>query len=71
MGDRLLRQDEVMRMTGLSRTGIWELERRGEFPRRRRVGARNVAWLESELLEWMRSRPVVAVGRAGEGEGEA
>ena len=71
MGDRLLRQAEVMRMTGLSRTGIWELERRGEFPRRRRVGARNVAWLESELLEWMRSRPVVAVGGAAEGKEEA
>jgi len=68
MGDRLLRQAEVMRMTGLSRTAIWDMERRGEFPRRRRVGARTVAWLESELVEWMRTRPVVGVGGAAEDE---
>ena len=66
MAERLVRQAEVMRMTGLSRTAIWELERRGEFPRRRRIGARTVAWLESELVEWMRSRPAVGVGGAAE-----
>ncbi len=56
MTDRLLREPEVARMTGLGRTTRYEMERRGDFPRRRRLTSSAVAWLESEVLEWMRSR---------------
>ncbi len=60
MPDRLIRTTEVLRMTGLSRTSIWRLERQGDFPARRQVSGNAVAWLESEVLEWITSRPQVA-----------
>lgn len=50
----LLRFPEVKRRTGLSRSTIWRLERRGEFPRHCRISSGAVAWLESEVSEWMR-----------------
>jgi prophage regulatory protein len=46
-------------MTGLSRTSIWRMEKGGKFPRRRQLGPRRVGWIESELLEWMKSRTMV------------
>jgi prophage regulatory protein len=44
-----LRLRQVVSVTGLSRMTIWRLERAGEFPRRRQLGARSVAWLQSEV----------------------
>jgi prophage regulatory protein len=52
-----LRLRQVVSVTGLSRMTIWRLERAGEFPRRRQLGARSVAWLQSEVEEWIESRP--------------
>jgi prophage regulatory protein len=59
MTERILRQSEVLQITGLGRTTLWRLERRGEFPARRRITGNIVGWLLSEVEEWMRSRPVV------------
>lgn len=53
---RLLRFPDVRVRTGLSRSTIWRLERQGQFPRHRRVSSNVVAWLESEVSEWIRSR---------------
>ena len=55
MTDRSLRLPKVLDMTGLSRTTLWRLERAGQFPQRRRLSARCVAWLESEVLAWIDS----------------
>ncbi len=57
--DRFLREREVARMTGLSRTTRWRLERRGEFPRRRQISRNAVAWLESEIREWQAEKAAV------------
>lgn len=51
--DRFLREPEVRRLTGLSRTTRWRLERTGQFPRRRRISANAVAWLETDIRAWM------------------
>jgi prophage regulatory protein len=56
MTDRLLRDRDVALVTGLGRTTRYEMERRGEFPRRRQIGRGAVGWLESEILEWLRTR---------------
>ncbi|PYQ71873.1 MAG: transcriptional regulator [Acidobacteria bacterium] len=45
--------DTVRGRTGLSRSTIWRLERRGEFPRHRRISPNAVGWLEQEINEWM------------------
>ena len=51
--DRFIREPEVARITGLSRTTRWRLERAGKFPRRRRISANAVGWLASEIRAWM------------------
>ncbi len=58
--DRFLREAEVARITGLSRTTRWRMERRGEFPRRRSISRNAVAWLASEIRAWMVERAQVA-----------
>jgi prophage regulatory protein len=50
---RLLRLREVQRRVSLSRATIWRLERRGEFPKRHRVSAGAVAWLERDIDQWI------------------
>ncbi len=54
--DRFIRERECRRVTGLSRTTRWRLERRGEFPKRRAISPNGVAWLLSEILSWQASR---------------
>ena len=54
--DRILRSHEVQEMTGLSRTTIWRLERKGEFPARVALCAGSVGWRLSEVDTWVRGR---------------
>jgi prophage regulatory protein len=53
---RLLRFAAVRARTGLSRSTIWRLERRGSFPRHRRISANAVAWVEEEVHNWIRAK---------------
>jgi prophage regulatory protein len=53
---RFLRFPAVRERTGLSRSTIWRLERRGEFPRHRRISANAVAWVEQEIADWIQSK---------------
>ena len=64
MPEKLLTVPEVTARTGLCRSTLWKLERDGAFPARRRLTASRIAWLESEIDEWLRSRPTVATPRA-------
>jgi prophage regulatory protein len=52
----LLRPSAVMRLTGLSRSSLWRLERAGSFPRKIKIGLRAVAWPESVINQWLRER---------------
>lgn len=54
--DRLIRLEEVMHVTSLSRTSIWRLEGVGKFPKRTIVIGRTPGWRESEILAWLESR---------------
>jgi len=58
---KLLRFGAVQERIGLSRSTIWRLERRGQFPRHRRISANAVAWVEDELVAWIRAKVDVAV----------
>lgn len=53
---RFLRSKEVTRLSGLSRTTIWRMASEGKFPERRRITARTVGWLASDVEEWIRTR---------------
>jgi prophage regulatory protein len=53
---RLLRFPAVRERTGLSRSTIWRLERRGEFPKHHRISPNVVAWVEQDVAEWIEGR---------------
>ena len=55
--DKIIRQREVIHLTGLSRTTIWRLERAGQFPKRRRLTRHSIGWKAAEILGWIDSRP--------------
>lgn len=54
--DEIIREPECHRVTGLSRSTRWRLERAGLFPRRRRISPGCTGWLRSEILGWVASR---------------
>ena len=49
----LLRRHEVQRRTGLSRSEIYLKMKAGRFPQSIKLGARSVAWPESEIDGWI------------------
>ena len=56
MADRpisLLRLPEILRRVPYSEAHIWRLEKTGKFPRRAHLGANRVAWVESEIDDWI------------------
>ncbi len=55
-GDRLLTVREVAERTRLSRATIYKMVRDGDFPRQVQIGANKVAWLRSEVDDWIQSR---------------
>ena len=58
--DRLLSRKQVMEIVGLSYPTIWDMMRKGQFPRSVQVGrgpVPRVAWRESEIMAWMYALP--------------
>jgi prophage regulatory protein len=51
--ERLIRLNEVMRITGLSRSRIYQYISEGKFPDNVSIGGRSVAWVESEVAQWV------------------
>jgi prophage regulatory protein len=56
MAHKLIRRPEVEARTGLSRSTLYEWMKRGDFPQPVKLGARLVAWRESDVAEWLDSR---------------
>lgn len=54
--ERILRLEEVTKMVGLSRTTLWRMERKGEFPARVPLSSRSVGWRFADIDRWMRER---------------
>jgi prophage regulatory protein len=52
--DRFLRLEAVLTRTGLSRTTMYRLIRRGAFPKNVQLSDRCVGWRESAVDAWMR-----------------
>lgn len=55
-GLKILRQKEVTEKTGLSKTSIYDLISRGEFPAPVKLSKRSSGWFEHETDEWLLSR---------------
>lgn len=54
--EELLRRPAVERRTGLSRSTLYALVARGEFPPSIRITARAVAWTRSSVDRWIADR---------------
>ena len=53
---RLIRLKEVIAMTGLSRASVYKFVREDKFPAQISLGYRCVAWVESEVQQWIDQR---------------
>jgi prophage regulatory protein len=56
MNERILRRPAVEARTGLSRSTIYLMMSRGDFPKPIRLGERAVGWSELTISEWLNSR---------------
>ncbi len=56
MAEKHYRRTEVENLTGLSRSTIYDIMKRGEFPRPVKLAAKAVGWPESKITEWLESR---------------
>ena len=54
--DRFIGEAEIKKITSLSRSTRWRLERSGDFPKKRKISPNRIAWLESDILEWIEAR---------------
>jgi prophage regulatory protein len=54
--DRIVREPECKKRSGLSRTTRWRLEREGKFPKRVKITEFSHGWLDSKLNKWIVER---------------
>ncbi|MBS0420209.1 MAG: AlpA family transcriptional regulator [Proteobacteria bacterium] len=62
---RILRLRDVMALTGLSRSSIYQYQAQNRFPKSIKVGDRTVGWIEEEVLQWIAGR--IKASRPGSG----
>lgn len=53
---KALRINQVIEKTGLSRSSIYALCKKGEFPKQAHLGRTIVGWLEEEVDKWLHDR---------------
>ncbi|UKA03958.1 AlpA family transcriptional regulator [Photobacterium damselae] len=53
---RLIRLNEVKSLTGLGRSTIYKYMSEDQFPKTVDLGGRAVAWVESEIHEWIAAK---------------
>lgn len=64
MTDRILREQEVAEVTGLSRTTRWRMVQDGRFPPPLKLTSRNHGWLKSDIDQWLEGlREMAEAGR--------
>ncbi|KJG56002.1 transcriptional regulator [Photobacterium kishitanii] len=56
---RFIRLKEVMHVTGLGRSSIYNYMAEGRFPKTVSLGGRAVAWVESDIELWMAEKVAV------------
>jgi len=56
MKNSLIRLHEVLDRTGYSKAWIYALMSKGKFPQSVKIGTRAIAFIESEIDEWIEQR---------------
>jgi len=49
----LMKRKDVVDLTGLCYTTIYNMEKQGKFPARRQLSPGRVAWIRSEVVDWL------------------
>ena len=57
--DRILKLPEVVEITSLSKSTIYEYLKTGEFPKQVKLTKKSVGWRESEIIAFLDSRVAV------------
>ncbi len=50
---KLLKIKEVIKLTRLSKTTIYQMAKDGQFPKPMKLGKRSSGWFEHEIEQWM------------------
>jgi len=53
---KFLRLADVKVITGLSRSSLYQMMRKGQFPPSISIGSRAIAWTDAAIQEWIESR---------------
>ena len=53
---RFLRRREVEQLCGLTRSSLYALMAKGEFPKPVKVSEKSVRWPEDEIEKWQKAR---------------
>jgi prophage regulatory protein len=61
---RTIRRNQLREMVPLADSTIYEMEQRGEFPRRFALSPRCVVWDLAEVESWLAARRSIPVARA-------
>jgi len=54
--DRIMRFQEVIDTVGLSRSGIYQAQARGEFPPPVQITSKAIGWTESVISDWIEGK---------------
>jgi prophage regulatory protein len=65
---RILRLGQVRELTGLCRSSIYQLQAQKRFPRRIKIGARTVGWVENDVQRWIAEK--ISSSRAEDGSSD-
>lgn len=60
MAVTILRRRGVEALTGLSRSTIYAMMSKGEFPRPIAIGSRAVGWAEDDISAWLEGRRAIS-----------
>ena len=53
---RFIRLPQVVEMTGMGKTFIYDHMNDGTFPKQIQLGGKSVVWNEQEVIKWMEDR---------------
>ncbi|MCX7132719.1 AlpA family transcriptional regulator [Aeromonas sp.] len=56
MSNSFIRMSEAIRRTGYGKAWIYRLIKENRFPKPVKIGSRSIAFLESEVDEWINQR---------------
>lgn len=58
--EAIVRDKQATEITGYGRSHRLRLEREGKFPQRRALGDRAYGYLKSDLINWVKNRPILS-----------